>query len=370
MKKIATPLHDAPGVCARCRPSFTFLILCLSGCMSVCAQAPPKTTAQIANIFTNPLLPTGPDPWVTSYKGVYYYMNTTGRNLTIWATPDITDLSHARKRVVWTPPATGPYSHDIWAPELHRFNGIWYIYFAADAGSNESHRIWVVENASLDPLDGEWTSKGKVATPDDKWAIDASAFEVNGQLYLLWSGWKGDTDGEQDIFIAHLKNPWTIDSKRTLLSYPKYPWEHVGDLLDRPAVPHVDVNEGPEMLQHGNDLFLVYSGSACWTDYYELGVLRAHAGDDLLNADSWTKFDHPFFRQDPANGVFGPGHNGFFKSPDGKQDWIIYHANPGSKEGCGAKRSPRAQPFTWNPEGTPDFGEPVSTDTPLAKPSR
>jgi GH43 family beta-xylosidase len=332
----------------------------------------PVSNAQSApeNTFHNPLLPSGPDPWVTSHNGFYYYMNSMGKNLTIWKTRDVTDLAHAEKKVVWTPPETGPYSHELWAPELHRLDGKWYIYFAADAGTNESHRIYVIENSNDDPLEGEWTFKGKVADATDKWAIDASVFEDHSQKYIVWSGWEGDTDGEQRIYLAHLKNPWTIDSKRVLLSYPKYPWEHVGDLLNRPEMPHVDVNEGPEILQHGSDIFLVYSASACWTDYYELGVVRAKSGSDLLDPASWTKYDHPFFKQDRAASVFGPGHNGFFKSPDGKQDWIIYHANPGSQQGCGDKRSPRAQPFTWNPDGTPNFGKPIATDVAIPKPSR
>jgi hypothetical protein len=106
------------------------------------SQEPPSGQ----DTFHNPLLPTGPDPWVTSHNGFYYYMNTTGRNLTIWKTRDITDLAHAEKKIVWTPPAEGPYSHDIWAPELHFLDGKWYIYFAADGGGNASHRIYVLEN--------------------------------------------------------------------------------------------------------------------------------------------------------------------------------------------------------------------------------
>ncbi len=347
----------------------TFLATILTMAIGVAPQCAQQTGITSSETFNNPLLPSGPDPWVVSLNGMYYYMNTTGKNLTIWATRDISDLRHAEKKIVWTPPESGPYSRDIWAPELHRFDKKWYLYFAADAGKNEGHRIFVVENPSIDPMQGTWTFKGKVADSTDKWAIDASAFEANGQKYLVWSGWRGDADGEQDIFIAHLSNPWTIDSPRTLISYPKYPWEHVGDLPNRPAMPHVEVNEGPEILQHGEDIFLVYSGSACWTDYYELGVAEAHLGDNLLLADSWKKFDHPFFTQDRNANIFGPGHNGFFKSPDGKQDWIIYHANPESGQGCGSYRSPRAQPFTWNADGTPDFGRPIPTDTAIAKPS-
>src|SRR5690348_13240502 len=97
--------------------------------------------------FTNPLLPTGPDPWVIYKDGFYYYMNTTGMNLTIWKTRSIADLKTAEKKVVWRPPASGPYSHEVWAPELHFLDAKWYIYFAADAGTNQTHRVWVIENA-------------------------------------------------------------------------------------------------------------------------------------------------------------------------------------------------------------------------------
>ncbi len=327
------------------------------------APAPPTAT------FQNPLLPSGPDPWVTTDSGFYYYMSTTGRNLTVRRTRDITDLANAETKIVWTPPDTGPYSKQIWAPELHRLDGKWYIYFAADDGTNENHRIYVLENAAANPLDGDWTFKGKVADATDKWAIDATVFEDRGGKYMLWSGWEGDSDGEQRIYIAHLRDPWTIDSPRTALSYPKYPWEQAGDTVNRPALVHVNVNEGPEVLQHEGRTFLVYSASACWTDAYELGMLQARPGSDLLRADSWTKVDHAVFRQDPAAGVFATGHNGFFRSLDGKEDWIIYHANSQPHLGCGRARSPRMQPFTWKPDGTPDFGTPLPTSTELPKPS-
>lgn len=319
------------------------------------AQAAPAVST-----FHNPLLPSGPDPWVIQDGGFYYFMATTGANLTIRRTRDLADLANAEVKVVWTPPDAGPYAKQIWAPELHKLDGKWYIYFAADKGDNESHRIFVVENASANPMEGEWTVKGKVSDASDKWAIDATVFQSRGQKYMLWSGWAGDADGEQRIYIAHLRNPWTIDSPRTELSRPDHPWEQVGDLLGRPATPHVNVNEGPEILQHDGRIFLVYSGSGCWTDYYELGMLAAREGSNLLQAQSWTKLDQPVFRQDAAAGVYAPGHNGFFQSPDGTQSWIIYHANSAPGQGCGGARSPRIQPFTWRPDGAPDFGKPVS----------
>ncbi len=163
-----------------------------------------------------------------------------------------------------------------------------------------------------------------------------------------------------------MSNPWTIDSPRTLISKPTYSWEEHGDLPGR----HVNVNEGPEILLHGNKVFLVFSASGCWTDFYALGLLEANAGANLLDEKSWTKLDHPVLSTDAGAGAFGPGHNGFFKSPDGKEDWIIYHANPEPGRGCGYFRSPRIQRFTWNADGTPNFGRPAPLGQPMKKPAR
>src|SRR4051812_24223401 len=85
--------------------------------------------AQPAQTFTNPLLPAGADPWCVYKDGYYYYTHTTGINITIWKTRSIAALKDAERKVVFNPPATGPYSKEIWAPEIHFVKGKWYIYF-------------------------------------------------------------------------------------------------------------------------------------------------------------------------------------------------------------------------------------------------
>lgn len=77
----------------------------------------------------------------------------------------------------------------------------------------------------------------------------------------------------------------------------------------------------------------------------------------------------PVFTYSPEAHAYSPEHNGFFKSPDGREDWIIYHANPEPGQGCGAKRAPRVQRFSWNADGTPAFEQPVALGTPIAPPS-
>jgi len=90
----------------------------------------------------------------------------------------------------------------------------------------------------------------------------------------------------------------------------------------------------------------VFSASGCWTDFYTLGVFEASLSANRFDANSWTKINHPFLSTDSNSVAFGPGHNGFFKWPDGHEDRIIYYANPAPGEGCGNCRSPRIQRFT------------------------
>lgn len=320
--------------------------------------------------FRNPLLPSGADPWSIYRDGYYYYTQTSKNKLVLRKTRNLPDLADAPQKTIWQPPPGTMYAEQIWAPELHYIRGSWYMYFAADDGKNENHRIYVLENSSPDPMDGQWTFRGKVSDPSDKWAIDATVFEHGNNLYMLWSGWEGDRDGSQNIYIARMKNPWTIDGERVMISAPTYAWERYGDLDREDGVKHVAVNEGPQVLRNTDRLFVVYSASGCWTPQYSLGLLEVSREGDLLDPDSWTKFSEPVFTQSPEDSVFGPGHNSFFKSPDGREDWILYHANAKPDQGCGKARSPRAQRFFWKADGMPDFGRPVPAGVLLNAPSR
>jgi GH43 family beta-xylosidase len=326
--------------------------------------------------FHNPLLPGGADPWIFYHDGYYYYTNTLGDRLGLWKTTDITKLKTAEYRDVFIPPDNTPYSKELWAPEIMNIDGKWYFYFAADDGDHFNHRLFVLENPSPDPFQGKFTMKGQIVTDSlDNWAIDGSVFQHKGEYYLIWSGWETTPWQEfetQRIYIAKMENPWTLSSDRIMISKPEYDWErnweNPSEWKNMPD--HiVYVNEGPEVLVHGDKLFLIYSASGCWTPNYCLGMLTASMGSDLLNPASWVKHPEPVFQQSPENSVYGTGHNCFFKSPDGTEDWILYHANDGPDYGCGERRSPRAQPILWNTDGTPDFGKPISISTPINKPS-
>ena len=130
----------------------------------------PATAAEPSKadvFFTNPLLLSGPDPWVTKEGADYYYMHTLGDRLAIWKTRDLSQLDHAEQKTIWKPPASGPNSRSIWAPELHRIEGKWYVYYTAvdAAHDDDDHRgVFVLENSSPDPLSGECSLEVRMIT--------------------------------------------------------------------------------------------------------------------------------------------------------------------------------------------------------------
>jgi len=317
----------------------------------------PDAGTEVRDFF-NPLLADGADPWAYRHTdGRYYLAVSTGSNVSLIRSDTLTGLAAGERKVVWTPPASGPTSKGIWAPELHFLRGMWYVYVAADDGENANHRIYVLENSSADPFSGEFTLKGKIADPTaDRWAIDGTILDLAGRLYFVWSGWEGTEDVCQILYIAPMSDPWTISGPRVEISRPTHPWETRG-------APPV-VNEGPQVLVRGRTVFLVYSASGSWTDHYCLGLLRVPADADLLNPVSWTKRPHPVFER--GNGVVAPGHCSFTTSPDGSEDWLLYHA--AKFPGSGWNRSVRAHRFVWGDDGTPRFGRPEPQNIPVPLP--
>jgi len=314
--------------------------------------------------FTNPLLNSAPDPFVFQKDTTYYYLHTLGNRIQIWKTGKMSKLRDVNATTVFTAPASGANSRDIWAPELFFIQNKWYIYYTASNGNDREHRLWVLENSNPDPTQGIWTDKGKLTTqPGDLWSIDATLFQHQDSLYMIWSGRpfaEGETDLTQKLYISKMGDPVTLTGPTVEISSPQYEWERRG----------FGVNEGPEILQSPDGkIHLIYSASYCGDDRYALGLMTLKAGSDPLNAGNWEKKTAPVFTGLASSNAYGAGHNSFFKSRDGKEDWIIYHANAVEGQGCGSARSVRMQKFTWTADGFPVFGEPVPTGRATAVPS-
>lgn len=334
-------------------------VMALSSCLGAgMVHASPISTDDnriTSETFANPLFRNGADPWLEYFNGNYYLTTTTWTSeLVMRKSPTIAGLADAPAHNIWTGTDKSRCCN-FWAFEFHPMqtaDGLrWYVIYTSGVAENfDGQRNHILESEGSDPM-GPYTYKG---TPmPDHWNIDGSYLEYKGQLYFLWSEWHGK---DQVNLIAKMSNPWTIEGEHKVITQPTYAWEKSG----------LNVNEGPEIIQHQGRTFLVHSASFCNTEDYSLGVVEL-TGTDPMDPAAWTKYDKPFFSK--ANGVYGPGHHGFFTSPDGSEDWLVYHGNSSPTDGCSGTRSARAQPFKWDDKGLPNFGEPMADKQPLRVPS-
>ncbi len=314
-------------------------------------QAPPETAADTEEEtvvhyenIRNPVVAGANDPWVVEHEGHYYYCRSFGKGVIVSEVPSLFELTNEGGKVVYTAPENTRYSSEYWAPELHYIDGAWYIYVAADDGNNDNHRMYVLKGTTQDPTD-PFKMVGQITDRTDRWAIDGTVLQVKGQLYFVWSGWRGSTNVSQNLYIAHMSDPCTIDSERVMISAPTHPWECVGTPT---------VNEGPVALCHGDDTFIVYSASGSWTDSYCLGLLTL-VGDDPMDPHAWIKSEEAVFSSRPGV-AYGPGHCSFTTAVNGSV-WMIYHANLESGTGW-AGRSGWVAPVTFAEDGRPILGRP------------
>jgi GH43 family beta-xylosidase len=310
--------------------------------------------------YRNPVVLQRADPWVYKHSDDYYYFTASvpefdrielRRSLTIQG------LAEAETVICWRKYDIGPMSKNIWAPEIHYIDDKWYIYFAAARADETNdgmfdHRMFVLENASANPLEGEWIEKGQLIVDWESFSLDATTFEHRGVRYLVWAQKDPAIYGNSNLYMAPLASPWTIEGPQVCLTQPDYEWEKIGYL----------VNEGAAVIIRNGRVFISYSASA--TDHhYCMGLLWADENSDLMDPANWHKSPVPVFGTDEESGQYGPGHNSFTIGEDGETDILIYHArNYKEIEGdplYDPNRHMRAQVIRWDADGMPVFGKPV-----------
>lgn len=333
--------------------------------------------------FANPIAGI-PDPWIVKHGDQYYTCKAQGNGINISRSNKLSVISATKN--IWSCPydvgGNKPWNvTNVWAPELHRVDGKWYIYYAAgrphsETNSYQYQRSGVLRAKTDDPM-GEWEDMGMLYTGDayqagivptaanTNYAIDLGVFKLNGKQYAVWSGYPAGSS-EQKLYIAAMSNPYTISSSRMVISSATKYWEKYNSTI----------NEGPAFLKnekHGK-FFVVYSCNGSWTKQYRLGyVMLNDTLADPTKLANWTKSPtEVFYRCDDTSttdGVNGVGHCSFTKSPDETEDWIVYHVKNRNDNTWSSGRSTFIQKFTWNEDGTPNFGEPAAWGAAVALPS-
>ena len=330
------------------------------------------TNAPLAeNSFINPV-GEGADPWVIRDPNSPRYLWCLSEgNLAIAVHTSDRLESMGQKHIIWEAPTTGPYSKEVWAPELHFIDGRWYIYFAASDGDNANHLSYVLESEKDDPL-GPYSLHGPLATGEGKdgrspnlWAIDVTVLKHDSKRYAIWSGWDAAGTDQQYLYIAPMKSPTELAGPRIrLCSNDDYPWEfthYTPDLTTNDKGR--GLNEAPQIFRAQGRTFVTFSCGASWLPTYKLGILELIA-DDPLNPKSWKKRATPVFTGNDS--TIGVGHSCFVTSLDESERWHIYHAKRDPNPGW--RRTLFVQPMKTGKRGFPLFGQALAKGSATLRP--
>ena len=271
-------------------------------------------------------------PWIMQRADPYVYKHTDGKyyftasvpeydKIVLRCSDNLWDLKDANELEVWHKHETGPQSKHIWAPEIHYLFGKWYIYYAG----GEMEDIWkirpyVLECQGDDPMGDPWIEKGKMTRAEtdefsfEAFSLDGTVFENNGNWYYIWAEKVSVGKQISNLYIARMKNGYTLETEQVLLTTPDYDWERHGYW----------VNEGPAVIIRDGKVFMTYSASDTGINYC-MGMLSADADSDLLDPRSWTKERYPVLASSAKHLVYGPGHNSFTVDEEGN-DILVYHA--------------------------------------------
>lgn len=320
--------------------------------------------------FHNPVSPhDAPDPFMTydSVTGYYYALFTRHDRLEIFRSRHAGSIiKDGDSKVIFRAPEQGMLKC-IWAPEMHRVDGRWYVYTSAQR--TEQHgpkRIFVLGAMSDDPF-GDWEYLGQPLP--DLWAIDATSYVApTGIQYLSYCRLEHDEYGHARnvLQIRRMINPWTASDQYADIARAELPWEQVPPY----DTQHL-INEGPFFVEKNNRIFVIYSANGCTIPEYCMGLLEftgdPNVSTQLCSAKYWKKYEQPIFTQ--ANGVYGPGHASFFRSPDGMEMWCAYHGMKTTDLSQGHVRYMNLKKIDFDETGIPVLGEPIGFDCEIDPPS-
>ncbi len=284
--------------------------------------------------YTNPVYSGSmPDPFVLRYQGVFYAFGTTGRERKgdgrIFTLLRSTDLVGWQELGGALTPPTSDTDYQYWAPEVAYHGGMFFLYYSLGGKEEEKFELRV---ATSHKPQGPYSDTGVklLDCGNNRFTIDPHPFrDADGQWYLFYARNFLDTEGGvhpgtalvvdkllgmtklagECRTVLRARHPWTLyQANRRMEVYGKtFDWHTI---------------EGAFVRKHGGRYYCFYSGSNYQTANY---------GVDYAVAETVTG---PYTGQGSESRVLkgvpgrvrGPGHHSIIKGPDGKTDYIVYHA--------------------------------------------
>lgn len=102
----------------------------------------------------------------------YYLTSTTWTDVRITAASTIEGLKTAESRVIWSDRSNPARACNFWAPEMHKVDDRWYVYFSASLCNSDwgivlpSLRVYALAGGSENPLSAAYTISDPIVPPN------------------------------------------------------------------------------------------------------------------------------------------------------------------------------------------------------------
>lgn len=291
------------------------------------------------------------DPFVWQHGGLYYAVGTDNAPVDKAAFPllrsaDLWTWERIGSALIRPDPALG---HSFWAPEVAYHDGTFYLYYSVGQ-EDKNHQLRVA--VSTRP-EGPYQDVGKplLDPGTHPFLIDPHPFrDDDGQWFLFYARDFLDTPGTwragTALAVQRLENMTRLVGESQVVLRASLDWQRFQK--DRPmygAVHDWHTLEGPFVRKHAGRYYCFYSGGRWETASYgvDYGVADHVLGPYSHPAD----LQRPRVLQSIPGCVLGPGHNSIVLGPDGRTEYLVYHAwGPDMKA-----RRMRLDPLLWTAEG-------------------
>ncbi|MFC0875365.1 family 43 glycosylhydrolase [Saccharicrinis sp. FJH2] len=283
------------------------------------------------NAFQNPVFSGDyPDPGILVDGKDYYMVHSSFEyypGLLIWHSTDL---------INWTPVANALFKYvgSVWAPDLVKYEGKYYIYFPA-SGTN-----YVV---SADNITGPWSDPVEL----DVSMIDPGHItDREGNRYLYFSS---------GSYVPLSKDGMSISGE---IKHSYDGWE-----IPRDWSVECFCMEGPKLVKHGKYYYLTVA---------EGGTAGPPTGHMVISARSesplgpWENSPYnPVLRAQTKDEKWGSvGHGTVFEDAEGKW-WIVFHGYEHEHYNMG--RQTLLLPIEWTSDGWYRIPDNISLESPVKK---
>ena len=258
------------------------------------------------------------DPYIVVYDNNYYmYKSDDEKSIIVYRSTDLK---------LWEEPQTA-YTlsenswgyKDLWAPEVHLYNGKYYMFLSL-LGKNE---LRGTEISVSDTPEGPFIPiTNKPATPCGRSCIDGTLYVENETPYIVYSAdWPHNYNAERDCYIGEI---WALELSKDLKEGVGEPFLlFTSDEAYCAAEPNCMMWDGKEIKRYGSDAPFITKLSdgrlyLSWSPYPGNTYIVAGAiSEGKSIKGKFTHLTKPLFDK---NG----GHAMFFTGLDGKRKMCLH----------------------------------------------